>query len=169
MPLHSAWISRIESILESLRAIDSPWLDRRAMENLFRVKPRRAQQIMRELATVELIGKNTVVRREELIGRLEGLARGEQVVAWRRQRQRAADEIVQAQAEAATRQMPVPEAPGRLRRRVDALPATVHLSPGRLEVRFANIPDLWRQLGELAGAAAADPDTFLEAVTAKHD
>jgi len=160
MPARPVWFSKVDAILAALRSIESPWLDRRAIEKLFAVKPRRAQQIMQRLATVEQIGKNSVVSRVDLIVGLEAVARGEVLAEWRKARRRAADEITIAQAEAAAREIPIAIKPDRLKRRLAHLPPTILLTPGRLEIRFRDINDLWSQLAELAGAAAADRQAF---------
>jgi len=153
----------MEAILATLRRIDSEWLDRQSVEKLFGVRPRRAQQLMKRLAAVELVGKNAVVRRADLLANLEALAQGSTVTGWREARQRTAEEIARAQADSAARRMPVETAPDRLKRRLSQLPPTIRLSPGRLEVTFSSINDLWRQLGELAGAAVGDREAFREA------
>ena len=163
MPAQPAWFSRLDTILEALRGIESPWLDRRAVEKLFGVKPRRAQQLMSRLAAVEWFGKNAGVSRAELVRNLEALAGGTEVTVWRGKRRRAAEEIAQVQAEAAARQVEVEVAPDRLKRRMEKLPEGISLHPGLLEVRFRSIDDLWWQLGELAGAAVGDRDAFLRA------
>jgi hypothetical protein len=165
VPAQPAWFCRLDQILAALRELGSTWLDRRAIEKLFEVKPRRAQQLMRRFGPADLIGKNTVIKSADLIGQLQALARGEEIARWRTLRQRAADAIRQAEAAAAARAIPVPAAPDRLRRRLRDLPSSVRLSPGHLEIFFLDINDLWRQLGELAGAAIGDREAFREAAT----
>jgi hypothetical protein len=157
------WFSRIDAILATLGQVQAQYLDRRAIEELFGVRPRRAQQIMTGLAPAFAIGRNVVVERAQLLRSLEALSRGEDVARFRTRQRRAADEIEQARSEAAARQVNVPAIGGRMRRGLENLPSTVRLTPGRLEVRFTDINDLWRQLGELAGAAVADRDRFREA------
>ena len=46
VPAQLAWFQRLEEILSALRAMTSSHLDRAAVEKLFRVRQRRARQIM---------------------------------------------------------------------------------------------------------------------------
>ena len=46
MPAQPAWFHRLDEILGALRSMTSTHLDRRAVEKLFRVRRRRARQIM---------------------------------------------------------------------------------------------------------------------------
>jgi hypothetical protein len=141
--------------------IEARYLDRRAIERLFGVKRRRAQQMMTRLVPAVEIGTNVVVERAELMVALEALARGDRMATFRARRRRAAEEIAEAQEQAAAREVEVPGVP--LRRTLESLPATISLRPGRLDIRFKSVSDLWRQLSELASAAAADRDRFREA------
>ena len=46
MPSQPAWFHRLDEILGALRSMTSTHLDRTAVEKLFRVRQRRARQIM---------------------------------------------------------------------------------------------------------------------------
>ena len=59
MPAQPAWFHRLEEILSALRSIESTRLDRLAVEKLFRVRQRRARQIMLGLR----VGNAAPVRR----------------------------------------------------------------------------------------------------------
>ena len=49
MPARPAWFHQLDEILETLRAMESTHLDRRAVQKLFRVRERRARQLMQGL------------------------------------------------------------------------------------------------------------------------
>ena len=51
MPAQPAWFHRLDEILSALRSMTSTHLDRAAVEKLFRVRRRRARQIMAGLAS----------------------------------------------------------------------------------------------------------------------
>ena len=59
MPSQPAWFQRLDEILADLLAIESTHLDRRAVQKLFRVRQRRARQIMLGLR----VGNAAPVRR----------------------------------------------------------------------------------------------------------
>ena len=70
MPAQPAWFHRLDEILGALRSMTSPHLDRAAVEKLFRVRQRRARQIMAGLEGLR-VGSAAAVSREALIARLE--------------------------------------------------------------------------------------------------
>ena len=51
MPAQPAWFHRLDEILGALRSMTSTHLDRAAVEKLFRVRQRRARQIMAGLGS----------------------------------------------------------------------------------------------------------------------
>ena len=73
MPSQPAWFHRLDEIFTALRAMTSTHLDRAAVEKLFRVRQRRARQIMAGLKGL-LVGNAAAVSREALIARLERTA-----------------------------------------------------------------------------------------------
>ena len=70
MPAQPAWFHRLDEILSALRSMTSTHLDRAAVEKLFRVRRRRARQIMAGLKGLR-DGNAAAVSREALIARLE--------------------------------------------------------------------------------------------------
>ena len=69
MPAQPAWFHRLDEILSALRSMTSADLDRAAVEKLFRVRQRRARQIMAGLEGLR-VGNAAAVSREALIARL---------------------------------------------------------------------------------------------------
>ena len=70
MAAQPAWFHRLDEILGALRSMTSTHLDRAAVEKLFRVRQRRARQIMAGLEGLR-VGNAAAVSREALIARLE--------------------------------------------------------------------------------------------------
>ena len=73
MPSQPACFHRLDEILGALRSMTSTQLDRAAVEKLFRVRRRRARQIMAGLEGLR-VGNAAAVSREALIERLEQTA-----------------------------------------------------------------------------------------------
>ena len=71
MPSQPAWFHRLDEILGALRSMTSTHLDRLAVEKLFRVRQRRARQIMAGLEGLR-VGNAAAVSREALIARSAG-------------------------------------------------------------------------------------------------
>ena len=72
-PAQPACFHRLDEILTTLRSMTSTHLDRAAVEKLFRVRQRRARQIMAGLEGLR-IGNASAVSREALIASLEQTA-----------------------------------------------------------------------------------------------
>ena len=70
MPSQPACFHRLEEVLGALRSMTSTHLDLAAVEKLFRVRQRRARQIMAGLEGLR-VGNAAAVSREALIARLE--------------------------------------------------------------------------------------------------
>ena len=68
MPSQPAWFHRLDEILGALRSMTFTQLDRLAVEKLFRVRQRRARQIMAGLEGLR-VGNAAAVSREALIAR----------------------------------------------------------------------------------------------------
>ena len=62
VPAQPAWFHRLDEILADLRSMTSTHLDRAAVEKLFRVRQRRARQIMAGLEGLR-VGNAAPVRR----------------------------------------------------------------------------------------------------------
>jgi len=160
VPAQPAWFHRLDTILRTLGALESDFLDRRAVERLFGVRPRRAQQLMAELAEPIPVGQAVAVRRQDLAASLEALAAGEAVARARRRRTRIRDEVDKAEAEASLRLVRV--APAAAGARLEDLPAGIDLRPGRLLITFDSLDDLWWKLEELVSAAGRHRRDFIE-------
>ena len=72
MPAQPAWFHRLDEIFNALRSMTSTHLDRAAVEKLFRVRQRRARQIMAGLEGLR-VGNAAADVRER---RLEDLSAG---------------------------------------------------------------------------------------------
>ena len=79
VPAKPAWFGNVDGIVESLRSLPRPLIDRATVEALLGVGRRRAQQIMAP-CIAERVGTSGLADRDALIQRLEHLARGDEAV-----------------------------------------------------------------------------------------
>jgi hypothetical protein len=70
MPASPHWHKRIPAIRAALAESETPFLDRPAIEKLFRLQSRRAQSLMKACGGT-LIGRSAVVGRHELLAYLD--------------------------------------------------------------------------------------------------
>jgi hypothetical protein len=79
VPAKPSWLLRVPYIIEHLRAIDIPVIDRRMCERLFQVKRRRAIALVQFFGGYRS-GNAVLVDRNRLIAQLATICRGEEYV-----------------------------------------------------------------------------------------
>jgi hypothetical protein len=163
MPKLPIWYLRVPEILGELRSPDAPpFLDRSAVETLFRVSRRQAIRLL-GCASGYQVGKTFLVDRQALIAFLEHLEDSGAAREARVRKRRVGMALNEVANHAAAQRVQVPVAPDALRRRPADLPAAIEIvAPGKLQISFQGAEDLLVHLVELASAAANDFPAFRE-------
>jgi hypothetical protein len=138
-------------------------IDRAAIEMLFRVRRRRAIELLGCFGGYKS-GKTFFIDRSRLIERLEQIAAGAPFIAERARRERLSAELERVQRLAPARKVRIHTAPDVRERVMRDLPAGIHLKPGELRIEFFGAEDLLRHLFELSQAMANGFGRFQEAV-----
>jgi hypothetical protein len=159
MPAQPAWFHRLASIISELRALDSEYLDRQAIERIFGVQERRARQLMAGLPCLQ-VGNAVAVNRAALIERLETTAADDRFQWEIGRRARVVEALETVRKHAAARRVQFPVPPDVRDCVFTSLPAGIDLRPGELRVRFAGAEDLAAKLFELSQAMANDWPTI---------
>ncbi len=163
MPAQPVWFHRLEEILSALRSLQTDHLDRHAVEKLFRVRERRARQLMAGLPCLR-VGNAIAVSRRALLDRLENTARGD-CFQWEISRHaRIADSLEVIRKQAVARQVRVPAPADARDRMVHDLSEGIELRRGELRIQFADAEELAAKLFELSQAMANDWKAFTQAV-----
>jgi hypothetical protein len=158
MPAKPSWFTRIPDILDELKQLDTPVIDRHICEILFAVRRRRAIELMQRFGGYRS-GNTIVLDRADLIRSLERL-HGSRDAAWeRRRKHRLAERLDELHRlrSAATVTLPVSPAvscPGA------DLPGEVIIGDGQLSVTFNTAEELFARLYELAQVAICDFEAF---------
>lgn len=163
LPAQPAWFHRLEEILEELRALSISHLDRLAVQKLFRVRERRARQIMAGLPALQ-VGNAVAVERQALIARLEGVAAGDRFQWEMTRRARLIEDLVLTRRQLAARRVQIPASSDVRDRSVRELGGGIELRPGELRIQFHGAEDLAAKLFELSQAMANDWQAFTERV-----
>ena len=160
MPTQPLWIGHLDHIVQTLRSSSRPFVDRATVETLLGVGRRRAQQILAPCVT-DRVGTNGLAEREQLILRLQQVARGEEGRWEQQRRHRVAHVLARLRQERMTQpQLPV-EAPVTIvNQDWETLPADVHLAPGRITVAFEHPQEGLEKLLALAMAISNDFEQF---------
>ena len=153
MPRKSEWVHRIPAALQALEQSPAPLLDRGDLEQLLNVSPRQALRLLHRLGAAA-IGKNLVIDRQELCERLGAVAAGEDLQYERRRLQRLDRTLARLARDSRARSIPVRADPEACRADFPALPTSVRLRPGRLEIDFETPEELLTRLYELSQAIA---------------
>jgi hypothetical protein len=162
MPARKTWLVRVAEIRAELSAMTAPVIDRAVCERLFRVRRRRALQLMQFFGGWQS-SQALLIDRLDLLRQLEPLEAGADYVLTRRRRERLVEVLENARRQQRARRVQLPverEAPDR---GAESLPDGVLLDAGNLNVRFENAGDLLAKLYRLSQAAAADFDAFRRA------
>ena len=167
MPSQPACFHRLDEILGTLRSMTSAHLDRAAVEKLFRVRQRRARQIMAGLEGLR-VGNAAAVSREALIARLEQTG-ASGVFQWEgHRRARVAEALDLARRQLAAQHVRIPAAADVRQRLLEDLSAGIALRPGELRITFSGAMDLAAKLLELSQAMANDWPAFRRTVEENH-
>lgn len=161
MPAQPSWHRRVPEILETLRAPQTPpFLDRPALESLFRLSRRQAIRLMGVFGGYQ-VGKTFLVDRSSVVTGLEQLqATGEIGIALERKR-RVLAAVNEVSRRAAARRTAIAADSHALRSRPDDLPAAIEIvRPGAVQISYRSAEDLLARIVELASAATNDFPRF---------
>jgi hypothetical protein len=159
MPAKPRWLLRIPEIVDSLKALATPVVDRCIIEQLFGLRERRARELMQRFAGYQC-GNAVVLNRVALIDALQQMCETPDAVVERARRERLSAELERTKRYRSALSVRIPE------RTLADLPAGVRLEIGRLTIEFDGAVELLSSLFELSKAAANDFDRFRRAVEA---
>jgi hypothetical protein len=159
LPAQPAWFDRLAEIVHTLRALPEPHLDRQAVEALFRVRQRRARQIMTGLPAIQ-VGNAVAVSRIALIARLEATTKEDRFQWEISRRARVTDSIETIRKQSAARRVLIPAPPPLNQVRMVNAISGVELKRGELRICFQGAEDLASKLFQLSQAMANDWNQF---------
>jgi hypothetical protein len=159
MPAKAQWLLRVPEILAELSALDVPVVDRAVCERLFRLRRRRAIDLIRCFGGYQ-IGRTFLVDRPKLVAQLEQIRDSPDFkMEWRR-KQRLTERLDAILRMRAGARVAIAVEPQTLRPRLPDLPPGVGLSPGALHIQFQSSEELLSKLFALAQAIANDYEAF---------
>lgn len=159
MPAKAQWLLRVPEILEELSALDVPIVDRAVCERLFRLRRRRAIDLMRFFGGYQA-GRTFLIDKPKLVSQLEQIRDSPDFkMEWRR-KERLFERLESIRRLQAGARVAIPVEPDVLSQRLPDLPAGVGLSPGTLHIQFGSSEELLSKLFALAQAIANDYEAF---------
>jgi hypothetical protein len=163
MPSRPSYFHRLSSAIGELKRLETPWVDRRAIEELLSVSKAGAWRVMRRCGAEDGPGGALVCRREGLIAALEAL---ETTGEWRQEARRRArvetylTEIAEFARSRKTKIADGGKASELISSRFRKLPAGVELTPRRLIVEFTGAQDFLEKVGAVIFALQNDFDAM---------
>lgn len=160
MPSKPIWYGRLDEILATISALPQPWVDRRMVQDILGVGPRRAQQILQSCLT-EKVGTSGVATREVFVDHLRTLAAGDDSFYEQRRRHRFAQTLAEWRQKRLEQPQVLVEAPAAVTdQELATLPPGVELGPGIVSVRFNTSQEALEKLLGLAMAIGRDFTEF---------
>jgi hypothetical protein len=162
MPAQRQWLLQLPSILENLKALPVPVIDRAIFEKLFHLRRRRAIELLHQFGGFQA-GRTFLIDRHHLISELEKLRLDPDFECEQQRKKRLSGVIDEALRHKAGATVVLPVGPDSWSRRMADLPAGICFESGRLIVQFEKAEELLGKLFELAKAAHNDFEAFCTA------
>jgi hypothetical protein len=159
MPAKPTWFHKLDDVLQELRGLSAPYLDRRAVERLLGVGERRARELMMGVPCVQ-IGNAVAVERSAFIAKLDRVSRSPEWARETVRRERVENILADLRHAARARKVELPSVVQKTSREALQLSPEVHLRPGELTVHFDGAKDLATKLFELSQAMIRDWEYF---------
>jgi len=164
MPAKAQWLLRVPEILEELSALDVPVVDRAVCERLFRLRRRRAIDLIHSFGGYQA-GRTFLVDRPKLVAQLEQIRDSPEFKMESRRKERLSERLEAIRRLQTGARVAIPVAPETLSQRLPDLPSGIGLSPGELHIRFRTSEELLSKLFALAQAIANDYEAFEKRTT----
>lgn len=157
MPAKPSWLLEVPRMQEILKGLDTPVVDRQCFEHLFKIRRRRAIQLMHQFGGYQA-GRTFLIERSKLIRCLRQLTGDYEWELARRTK--LVSELERTKKLLPGRKVRLMVSPETSSYHMADLPAGVQLSAGELRVEFHGTEDLLRQLFELSQAIMNDYKKF---------
>jgi hypothetical protein len=165
MPAKPSYWAKLPAGIEALRAMESDWIDRRQLEEVLGVSKTVGWRLLRLCGIEPGPGGALVARREDLVARLERLARDGGPIEREIQRRGRLEDLLERVRPAVvanlTRVARDPkQALELINTRFAKLPPNVALTPGSLHIDFFGTEDFLRSIGAVIYALNNDYETI---------
>jgi hypothetical protein len=159
LPAKPSWYPNLSSIIEQVRQLQSPVIDRATIETLFAVRRRRANQLIARMGGYE-IGRTALVEREKFLAGLEAIAAGADFHYEERRRVKVREKLDEARRIVRAQSVRIPVEPVVPPSPTVTLPEGVQVHRGEIRIAFDTPETLLKRLFELSQAMAHDFDEF---------
>jgi hypothetical protein len=163
MPRKIEWIAFAAAAIRQIENDQAPYVDRRTLQSMLHLSPRRTQQIIQIVGPVQ-VGTSYMVPREELLRYLKTVAGGElqAEVAQRKVVGSTIDKLrTEHVEESRLRAIPIAAKAGDRYSTLDDVLPNLDFEPGVLRIAHSGAEDLVRTLYRLGQALGLDYQVFV--------
>jgi len=159
VPAQPLWFVRLPEIIAEISTMEAPILDRAVVERVFRVRRRRAVEIMGAFGGYQ-VGRTCVVERQKMLAELERMCQSDEFEFACHRKKKLVQELDRARRVRAGAQVSIPIEKPDLERKAPDFPTGVELQSGRLTVVFGTAEELVQLLYGVAQLALNDFQAF---------
>ena len=163
MPAQPQWLVRLPEIIAELEQLGLPIVDRAIFEKVFRVRRRRAIELMHHFNGHQ-VGRTFIIDSRVLLDQLRARHSHADFGFEHSRRLKVVEELERLRKLSPGRGVRIPVEPKVLDNRLADLPPGIHLKPGELRLEFTGTEDLLRHLFELSQAILNDYRRFEEII-----
>src|SRR5690349_19757341 len=145
MPAQPQWLVQLPEIIDAFHAMEAPVVDRAVLENVFRVRRRRAVELMAQFGGYQA-GRTFLLDRKKLVAALEHMRDGGDFEFERQRKENLSHELERVRRARAGAKVSIAIAKEDLERKAPAFPPGIALEAGRLTVAFGSAEELVRKL-----------------------
>lgn len=167
MPDKPQWLMCVPGIAAELEELRVPVVDRALVERLFRLRRRRAIELMHRFGGYKS-GRTFLLDRQDLLDKLRAIEGGAEFRDEQQRRQRISAALDRARKDRAAAEVTIIVKPEISRRRLEGLSNGIHLGPGALNIEFRRAEELLEKLYELSQAIINDYEQFQALVEPDH-
>jgi hypothetical protein len=172
MPARPSYYIRLPEGIAALRSLPADWVDRRQVEEALGISKTVAWRLLRKCGVEPGPGGAMITHRDELIGRLEALARDggpvEQEIGRRARLETFLERIRPTVVASLTRIADDRDALALINSRFAKLPENVALTPTSLHIDFSGTEDFLRAIGAVVYALQNDYESIRDFIDAGH-
>jgi len=159
VPAQPLWFLRLPEIIAEISTLEAPILDRAVVERVFRVRRRRAVEIMGAFGGYQ-VGRTFVVERQKMLAEIQRMRQSDEFQFECHRKTKLVQELDRARRVRAGAPVSIPIEKQDLERKAPDFPTGVELQPGRLTVVFGTAEELVQRLYGLAQMALHDFQAF---------
>jgi hypothetical protein len=160
MPAKPAWLLRVPEIIEEVRCLQGPVVDRAMLERMFGVRRRRAIDLMQRVGGYQC-GRTYLVNREDILDWLERVKAEPSFQSEETRKRKLTGQLNELHRHRAASRITIPVLRDGLTR-LPCLPEGITINPGTLTVLFATTEELLARLYAFSQLVADDFDAFCD-------